>query len=223
MAEQRTSEFISIEERESTETGDPIIIPIGNDLIAWISPEDAEIASMNWRLHATKKAGTPQYYAICRHKFAGVLTQYWLHQLIWERMTGQPIAGYYLVDHWNQDKLDNRRCNLRAATRTENEANKQKRRTHKKKDGTTAPYSKYKGVTFIKDRPRPWRALISKLVDGKTKVMHIGVYATEWEAAEAYNNRAYELFGEFAYVNKPDDPDTIVYPTDDQTGGAESR
>jgi len=204
------SDFFSEEEREAMETGDPIVIQLDDDLVAWVSPEDVEIAGMNWRLHKTKKNGTPQYYAICRQMIAGVASYYWLHQLIWERMTGAPIptdAGY-LVDHYNQDKLDNRRCNLRAATRSENEMNKQKRRTHRKKDGTTACLSKYKGVTLMTHRKKkPWRALISKRVKGKTKIMHIGTFATEWEAAEAYNKRAHELFGEYAYVNKRDEYD----------------
>ena len=212
--------FLSAEEREAMETGDPIVIALGHDLVAWISPEDAEIAGMKWRLHQTKKAGSPQYYAICRTRFNNIDNMYWLHQYVWERMTGQPIHSDYLVDHWNQDKLDNRRCNLRAATRTQNEANKQKRRSHRRKDGSTTPYSKYKGVTYCKDRPRPWRALISNLVNGKTKIMHIGMFDTEWEAAEAYNKRAYELFGGFAYVNKRD-LDTADVDTGDSDSSEE--
>lgn len=205
------NEIITQEEREALETGDPIVIELNQDMVCWVSPEDAEIANMPWQLKETKKKGTPQYYASARigkH-------HYMLHNLIWERMTGTPIHSGYLVDHWNQDKLDNRRCNLRAATRTENEANKQKRRTHKKKDGTTATLSKYKGVTLARDihRNKPWKAMISKMIDGKTKKFSLGCYYTERGAAEAYNRAAVEMYGEFAYVNKFDEKD--------QAGGGE--
>jgi len=194
---------VTQEEREALETGDPIVITLTQDLVAWVSPEDAEIACLSWQLKETKKKGTPQYYAAAR---VGK-TLYFLHNVIWERMTGTPIHSGYLVDHWNQDKLDNRRCNLRAATRTENEANKQKRRSHKKKDGTTATLSKYKGVTFARDvhRNKPWKAMVSRMINGKTKKFSLGCYFTEREAAEAYNKAALEMYGEFAYVNQFDD------------------
>ena len=194
---------VTHEEREALETGDPIVITMCNDMVTWVSPEDAEIANLPWQLKETKKKDTPQYYVFARIG----KTSYMLHNVIWERMTGTPIHGGYLVDHWNQDKLDNRRCNLRAATRTENEANKQKRRTHKKKDGTTATLSKYKGVTFARDvhRNKPWKAIISKMTNGKTKRFSLGCFTTEREAAEAYNKAALVMYGEFAYVNKFDD------------------
>lgn len=195
--------IISQEEREAMETGDPIVITLHGDLVAWISPEDAEIANYPWQPKESKKKDTPQYYAFARIG----KSHFMLHNLVWERMTGTPIHSGYLVDHWNQDKLDNRRCNLRAATRTENEANKSKRRSHKKKDGTTATLSQYKGVTYARDfhRNKPWKAMISKMIDGKTKKFSLGCYFTEREAAEAYNKAAVEMYGEFAYVNKFDD------------------
>lgn len=198
-----TSGPITQEEREALETGDPYVIKLGQDMVAWVSPEDAEIANLPWQLKTTRKKDTPQYYA-----YAKIGKHYHsLHNTIWERMTGTPLHSDYLVDHWNQDKLDNRRCNLRVATRTENEANKQKRRTHKKKDGTIATLSQYKGVTLARDfhRNKPWKAMVSKKVDGKTKKFSLGCYATEREAAEAYNRAAVAMYGEFAYVNKFDD------------------
>lgn len=55
--------------------------------------------------------------------------------------------------------------------------------------------SKFRGVTFNK-RLKKYCAVIGK--DRK----HIGVYATETEAALAWNAKAKELFGEFARLNE---------------------
>lgn len=62
----------------------------------------------------------------------------------------------------------------------------------RKSNGCT---SKYKGVVFRKDTSK-WSSSISK--DGKT--YSLGCYDTEEEAAEVYNNKSLELFGD-----KPND------------------
>lgn len=94
------------------------------------------------------------------------------------------------VDHINGDVLDNRKSNLRIATNQENCFN-----TKSHKDS----FSKYKGVTWFK-RDSKWRTSICK--DGKTR--HIGYFQNEVDAAKAYDKKAKELFGEFAYLNFPD-------------------
>ncbi len=89
------------------------------------------------------------------------------------------------VDHINHDKLDNRRCNLRLVTVSQNQQNKAP---------SPNKVSIYKGVTLMKGR---WRATIS--VNGK--YTHLGYYSSESEAAEAYNRAAAEYFGEYARLN----------------------
>lgn len=91
------------------------------------------------------------------------------------------------VDHVNRDPLDNRRCNLRLATRRQNECNKGLKSTNT---------SGYKGVKYHK-REKKWRAEIR--LNGRT--VHIGSYKTPREAAIAYNNMAFKINGEFAYLN----------------------
>ena len=56
--------------------------------------------------------------------------------------------------------------------------------------------SKYKGIYWNKVKNR-WLASI-KL---NSKRMHIGLYDSEIDAAKAYNQKATELFGEFANLN----------------------
>jgi len=95
------------------------------------------------------------------------------------------------VDHINHNTLDNRRCNLRICTTQQNQHNR------KSYVGGSSPF---KGVSFSKDgkRKRRWRAGIE--IDGSKK--RLGYYATELEAAEAYNEAAKKYFGEFAYLNE---------------------
>jgi len=91
------------------------------------------------------------------------------------------------VDHANGDTLDNRRCNLRLASRAQNARNSKIHRTNK---------SGYKGVDFRK-RERRWRAQI--MFQGKT--YHLGYFDTAELAAQAYDAAARMAFGKFARTN----------------------
>ena len=91
------------------------------------------------------------------------------------------------VDHIDGNKNNNRRSNLRICTRSQNLQNQRK---HK------SSTSRYKGVAFH-IRSNKWDCRIT--VFGK--VIHLGSYATETEAALAYNTAAMRYFGEFACLN----------------------
>lgn len=97
------------------------------------------------------------------------------------------------VDHINGDGLDNRRQNLRLATRYQNAANRRKFA-----DGNRKYRSRYKGV-------RPDHHKFGALVSTRGKRIYIGSFKTEIEAAQAYDRKARELFGEFASLNFPED------------------
>lgn len=99
-------------------------------------------------------------------------------------------APEQIVDHINGNTLDNRRCNLRFATRSTNAANGQRN-----KGGS----SKFKGVHFYK-RDSRWTAQIKK----DYKRIHLGYFDNEEDAARAYDEAAVALFGEYALVNFPD-------------------
>lgn len=88
------------------------------------------------------------------------------------------------VDHINGNGLDNRRKNLRLVTSQQNNFNRR------------PVNSKYKGVAFHK-RCNLWEAKICI----NQKRMCLGFFKTAQEAARAYNLKAKELFGEFAYLN----------------------
>jgi hypothetical protein len=87
------------------------------------------------------------------------------------------------VDHRNHDGLDNRRANIRVATRAQNAQNQPKN-----KSGS----SRFKGVCWDKDLLK-WRARIT--VQRKKK--HLGYFDSETDAAVAYYRAACKHFGDF--------------------------
>lgn len=110
------------------------------------------------------------------------------------RVIMQPTEGM-LVDHINGNRLDNRRCNLRICTPQENAMNRRK---------ASGKASIYRGVSRMPacaKSKKLWRAIIYLPNYGKQK--WLGYYATEQEAALAYDNAARELHGEFACLNFP--------------------
>lgn len=92
------------------------------------------------------------------------------------------------VDHVDGDGMNNTRINLRPCTRSQNVHNK------KKMSGAT---SRYKGVYWNK-RDKRWVAHIR----GEGKLLHLGYFISEREAALAYNWAATKYFGEFARLNQ---------------------
>lgn len=89
------------------------------------------------------------------------------------------------VDHADGNGLVNTRLNIRIATRNQNQQNK-------RKNGGCA--SAYKGVHLCNGK---WRARIT--IDGKRR--HLGYFASETEAASAYDSAAKHLFNKFALTN----------------------
>jgi hypothetical protein len=92
------------------------------------------------------------------------------------------------VDHIDGDKSNNDLQNLRFATIMENNRNRRKQQKQSS--------SKYKGLYYCTTRNK-YRVLIR--ID--RKLIHVGYFNNEEEAAEVYNQKARELFGEFANIN----------------------
>lgn len=103
-----------------------------------------------------------------------------------------PLKSNLEVDHINGDRLDNRRDNLRGATRSQNNMNKFIK--------TSKNTSKYKGVCYDKNR-----GTYNSKLQYNHKTINLGRYKTEEDAAKAYDKRAKELFGEFAILNFKED------------------
>ncbi len=93
------------------------------------------------------------------------------------------------VDHINHNGLDNRRCNLRICTKQQNEWNRLP---------NCNAASPYRGVQKMRGK---WAANIR--FNGK--LIYLGVFASDTEAAKVWDAKAKELFGEYAYLNFPND------------------
>ncbi len=91
----------------------------------------------------------------------------------------------FQVDHVNGDRLDNRKSNLRICTNGDNSRNKSR------------ISGKYKGVYFNKINKK-WIAQITF----QYKNIYLGSFENIEDAAKCYNDKAVELHGEFAYLNK---------------------
>jgi hypothetical protein len=105
---------------------------------------------------------------------------------------------HQMGDHKNGNGLDNRRANLRSASRPQNLANSRKRRIR-----TThyAPLqrSPFKGVRFRRDR----KQFTAQIVVNH-KFIHLGYFNQDDEAAaKAYDEAARRYYGEFAWTNFP--------------------
>jgi len=128
------------------------------------------------RLNKFRWSITNNGYAIRRSKYGYFL----MHREIIE------IPNGYEADHINGNKLDNRKQNLRIATRSQNNANQRI---------NSYNTSGYKGVSWNKTL-KLWMAYIK--VDGKRYVKWA---KNKEKAAEKYNQMAKEYFGEFAKLN----------------------
>lgn len=104
------------------------------------------------------------------------------------------------IDHKNHNGLDNTKSNLRICTRSQNSANS------RDKNRPVNGYE-YRGIQK-KPNGSHWRAFITF----QLKRIYIGTYYTAEEAAEAYDRKAIELFGDFAYLNFPNKNYAILNP-----------
>jgi HNH endonuclease len=110
---------------------------------------------------------------------------------------GHQIAWYLYYHDWTDSHIDhidgngcnNKLDNLRLATPSQNIRNS------KKMTGTT---SQYKGVKKVNSK---WRAYYAG-ADGK--MVHLGYYFTEEEAARVRDAKVKEVFGKFPRLNFPE-------------------
>jgi hypothetical protein len=150
------------------------LIPLTQGKFAIVDVADYERLSC-YKWCAQKKVTC--YYARRQAKGRVVL----MHHMILD------IPAGMVCDHKNHNGLDNRRSNLRVCTPTQNMQNSRPR------EGGT---SRYKGV-FWDSQKRKWRAKIGH----NRRLIHIGYFDYEQDAAIAYDDKAVELFGEFACLN----------------------
>jgi len=150
-------------------------IPVGQGLFATVDAADFEMLS-KYKWYVYRRGRTA--YAFCRQKGKPV----YMH-----RMIMRPRKGY-VVDHIDGNGLNNRHCNLRVCTPAQNRANV---RSH-------GGSSQYVGVYRHGNK---WTAEITS----RGKHYYLGLFDDEVEAAKVRDRKAYELNGEHAYLNFPED------------------
>lgn len=146
-------------------------------MVALVDDEDYEYLSQ-WKWCAMKAKHT--FYAVRGASIESKSTTIFMH---WDVMGGKGI------DHKDHNGLHNWRYNLRFCTQGQNLMNLSKRKNTS---------STYKGVSF-NNQTSKWQAYIQI----KGRKIHIGYFIPEIEAALAYDARAKELFGDWAYLNFP--------------------
>lgn len=93
------------------------------------------------------------------------------------------------VDHIDGNGLNNTRSNLRVCTHHQNSANRRKK---------VSSSSRFKGVSW-KEKDKRWESRIGV----GNKVVYLGQFKIEEEAALAYDRIAKEWRGEYACLNFP--------------------
>jgi hypothetical protein len=151
---------------------------------AWVDDEDYDLVSgFNWHV---KQPVNGYCYAARSFRVNGKVKT----QLMIELILGKtkPNECYF---YWDKNSLNLIRTNISIADR------KAQARYRKPDKNST---SKYKGVFKSKYRinyASPFRACVG--VNGGE---FLGWFKTEIEAAKAYNEKAKELFGDFALLNE---------------------
>jgi hypothetical protein len=138
----------------------------------------AKVLGHTW--YASKDART-WYAKTALPRGGGLRGTLALHRLILEP------PPHMQVDHIDGDGLNNRRSNLRLATRVQNCRNS--RRPSNNTSG-------WKGVVWDK-RKRKWQAHIG--LNGRMRFL--GYFHSEEQAARAYDQAAVKFYGAFARVN----------------------
>ena len=152
-----------------------VMIPLDKGKFAIFDEADAELV-LNGKAWSANQARTRTWYATRKEGTPRATIS--MHVL---------IAGHKSVDHANRNGLDNRRTNLRAATLSQNNANRAPFRSNT---------SGYKGVYWGRSE-RKWIASIK--VNNRKK--RLGGFDDPVEAARVYNRAALEAWGEFAWLN----------------------
>ena len=152
------------------------LIALSQGKFAIVDADDYEqLAQFKW--YALKDSKNDTFYAYRQEKRKGIL----MHRQILS------APAEMLCDHINHNGLDNRRANIRLCTNAQNQHNQ---RPH------TGCSSCYKGVCWNQNKTK-WQAYIRL----NNRKYHLGCFDYEIDAALAYDDKAVELFGEFACLN----------------------
>lgn len=144
-------------------------IPLTQGKFALVDKKDFE------RLNQFKWTYSPLGYAYRKVQKNNKVTCVYMHNY---------IIGFNYVDHKNENKLDNRRSNLRRCNHSTNKFNRKKQKNNS---------SGFKGVTKSPTKGK-WIAQIQAY----KKYSYLGTFESAEIAHEAYKKAAKKLHGKFA-------------------------
>ncbi|UUV43806.1 HNH endonuclease [Rhodobacter phage RcKickapoo] len=133
--------------------------------------------------------GTPNGHGYLTTTIPGGFGNIPCHVIAWVILHGELPPVGMTIDHKDTDRQNNKADNLRLLSFKNNIQNQKKRIT-----GTT---SKYRGVSY---RPRNKKYAARIRVNGK--LMHLGLFRDEREAAIAWNTAALIHFGDHVLLNE---------------------
>lgn len=156
-----------------------MLIPLNGstDLSFEIDQADAELVSAHkWYINTAGYVSTVKHRKGTVKGDKGRSQNLSLHRLL----MGSPPADGLIVDHKDTNKLNNKRSNLRWVTKQQNAHN-------------SNPVTGYKGVRLDEGR-----------YTATLRGLHLGSFATDVEAAQAYDKAARHFYKEFAFLNFPE-------------------
>ncbi|HSW01690.1 MAG TPA: HNH endonuclease [Sedimentisphaerales bacterium] len=157
------------------------LIPLTQNKVATVDRRDFEWLSRH-KWHVKKLGG--KFYACRTEKGRTIL----MHREIMKAPQGM------VVDHKRDNTLNNRRRNLRICTQAQNRANS---KPHGGRSG-------FKGVYPQGDK---WYGLVER----SGKQHYAGSFPTPEEAARSRDRLAVKLFGEYAWLNFPEEAHIVSF------------
>jgi hypothetical protein len=166
-------------------------IPLTQGMVALVDDADFErVSAYRWIYHrpSHSRAGYAQTTVRLEKGRGGRSKNPRMHQLIYG-----PVPPGMTIDHIDGDGLNNQRRNLRVASRAEQCWNRRPRSESKTGFKGVFPASPGRWIARIRCQSGQW---------------YLGTFSSPEEAARAYDAKARELYGDFAYLNSPRNPVT---------------
>lgn len=171
----------------SDSTSRIVEIPLSKGYVVIVDQQDADLANMKWTAQETRAGRT---YAIHATYINGKKSRVYLHRVIFNRISPH-LASDEIVDHKDNNSLNNTRQNLRVATKSQN-----RRNGKRNSDNQTG----FKGVSRTSAQNGIWNGHYRASITVSGKSVHLGTFDTPEEAYENYCKAAILHFGEFARV-----------------------
>ena len=167
-----------------------IEIPLTKGFICIVDDVDKDLTFEKWQTWSRADHPGLFYAQISTYTPNRTRTSIPMHRIILSRILGRPLLSSEHCDHIDGNGLNNTRSNIRLSANYENNRNRHRRNSKHS--------SQYDGVYWY-PQTNKWCAAIR--CNGIH--YHLGYFKDEISAAHARDEKAKELYGEFANLNFP--------------------